>query len=64
MYLEVVGILFCSICEAVQKHTELVCGLNQAYVQGAADGLATDLAACLEPEPGRCCVKVRVADAG
>ena len=54
----------CPFHALAQKHTELVCGLNQAYVQGAADGLATDLAACLEPEPGRCCVRVRAADAG
>ena len=54
----------CPFHALAQKHTELVCGLNQAYVQGAADGLATNLAACLEPEPGRCCVRVRPADAG
>ena len=54
----------CPFHALAQKHTELVCGLNQAYVQGAADGLATDLAACLEPEAGRCCVRVRAADAG
>lgn len=54
----------CPFHALAQKHTELICGLNQAYVQGAADGLAPDLAACLEPEPGRCCVRVRAADAG
>jgi predicted ArsR family transcriptional regulator len=54
----------CPFHALAQKHTELVCGLNQAYVQGAADGLATDLAASLEPEPGRCCVRIRSADAG
>lgn len=42
------------------QHTDLVCGLNRAYVQGVADGLGhTDVRACLEPEDGQCCVKVR-----
>lgn len=54
----------CPFHALAEKHTELVCGLNQAYVQGAADGLAPDLAACLEPEAGRCCVRVRAVDAG
>jgi predicted ArsR family transcriptional regulator len=54
----------CPFHALAQKHTDLVCGLNQAYVQGAADGLASNLAACLEPEPGRCCVRIRSADAG
>lgn len=54
----------CPFHDLAQKHTDLVCGLNQAYVQGAADGLATNLDACLEPEPGRCCVRVRAVDAG
>jgi hypothetical protein len=46
-----------------QKHTALVCGLNQAFVQGVADSLDSDITACLEPEPGRCCVKARPASA-
>ena len=49
----------CPFDALAQKHTELVCGLNQAFVQGVADGLASDVTACLEPEPGRCCVKAR-----
>lgn len=53
----------CPFHALAQKHTALVCALNQAYVQGAADGIASDLAACLEPEPGRCCVRVRTTDA-
>lgn len=54
----------CPFHALAQKHTELVCGLNLAYVQGAADGIAPNLAACLEPEPGRCCVRVRAAEGG
>lgn len=51
----------CPFDALAQKHTALVCGLNQAFVQGVADGLAADVTACLEPEPGRCCVKARAA---
>lgn len=51
----------CPFDTLAQKHTALVCGLNQAFVQGVADGLATDATARLEPEPGRCCVKTRAA---
>ena len=49
----------CPFDALAQKHTALVCGLNQSFVQGVADGLASKVTACLEPEPGRCCVKVR-----
>ena len=51
----------CPFDALAQKHTALVCGLNQAFVQGVADGLGSDVIACLEPEPGRCCVKARAA---
>lgn len=50
----------CPFDSLAQEHTELVCGLNRAFVQGVVDGLGRDdLTACLEPEPGKCCVKVR-----
>lgn len=50
----------CLFHALAQRHTALVCGLNQAYVQGMADGLGgSDIEACLEPEPGNCCVKAR-----
>ena len=51
----------CPFDALAQKHTALVCGLNQAFVQGVADSLDSDIIACLEPEPGRCCVKARPA---
>lgn len=51
----------CPFDALAQKHTALVCGLNQAFVQGVADSLGSDITACLEPEPGRCCVKARAA---
>jgi predicted ArsR family transcriptional regulator len=53
----------CPFDALAQKHTALVCGLNQAFVQGVADGLGcAGVTACLEPEPGRCCVKARARD--
>ena len=46
-----------------RKHTVLVCGINRDFVQGVADGVGCErVAATLEPEPGQCCVKARVAD--
>lgn len=53
----------CPFDTLAKSHTALVCGLNQAFVQGVADGVGCDLRACLEPEPGLCCVKVRVSPA-
>jgi predicted ArsR family transcriptional regulator len=50
----------CPFDALAQKHTALVCGLNRDFVQGVAEGLGCDgVAACLEPEPGRCCVTAR-----
>ena len=57
---DVVTLRNCPFDTLAQKHTELVCGLNQDFVQGVIDGLErSDVRACLEPEPGWCCVKVR-----
>lgn len=50
----------CPFDALAKEHTALVCGLNQSFVQGVADGLGCgDTRACLEPEAGRCCVTVR-----
>ncbi|GAA3811299.1 helix-turn-helix transcriptional regulator [Nocardioides panacisoli] len=54
-----IALFNCPFDALAQKHTALVCGLNQAFVQGVADGLGSDVTACLEPEPDRCCVKAR-----
>lgn len=51
----------CPFDTLAKTHTELVCGLNQAFVQGVADGLGCGVTACLEPEAGLCCVKGRVS---
>lgn len=50
----------CPFDDLARKHTELVCGLNRSFVQGVVEGLErSDASACLEPEDGWCCVKVR-----
>lgn len=50
----------CPFDALAKQHTDLVCRLNRSFVQGVADGLGcADAEACLEPEPGLCCVKTR-----
>jgi predicted ArsR family transcriptional regulator len=57
----VVELANCPFDALAQKHTALVCGLNESFVQGVADGLGCPHAtARLEPEPGKCCVKVHI----
>ena len=51
----------CPFDSLAKAHTALVCGINRAFVQGVADGVGCGLTACLEPEPGLCCVKARVS---
>lgn len=52
----------CPFDALVADHTALVCGLNEQFVGGLLDGLAcTEWRACLDPEPGLCCVKLRPA---
>lgn len=57
---DVVVLANCPFDSLAQRHTELVCGVNQSFVQGVADGVGCrDARACLEPAPPGCCVKVR-----
>jgi predicted ArsR family transcriptional regulator len=50
----------CPFDSLAKRHTELVCGLNQSFVQGVADGVGCrGVTAHLEPEEGQCCVKAR-----
>lgn len=51
----------CPYHSLAQDHTQLVCGLNQHFVQGVAEGLGcAGVQACLEPGEGRCCVVARL----
>ena len=57
---DVVTLRNCPFDSLAQKHTALVCGVNQEFVQGVVDGLGrSDVVARLEPDPGICCVKLR-----
>lgn len=52
----------CPFDRLAAEHTELVCGMNLALVEGVLDGLHIEsMRACLEPQPGFCCVKVATA---
>jgi predicted ArsR family transcriptional regulator len=55
----------CPFHDLAQRHTELVCGLNLALLDGLVGGLpAARLTALLEPGEGRCCVKLDPAATG
>src|SRR3954453_22154576 len=60
LWQDTVELANCPFDALARKHTDLVCGLNRSYVQGVADGIGcTGVAARLEPDQGRCCVKAR-----
>lgn len=47
----------CPFHTLAQRHAQLVCGMNQALLEGLTGELApTCLSARLDPAPGRCCV--------
>jgi predicted ArsR family transcriptional regulator len=46
----------------VAEHTDLVCGMNLAIIEGMVTGLPRlSLAAVLDPGEGRCCVRLAAA---
>lgn len=47
----------CPFDRLARDHTELVCGLNLALVEGAVEGLGGGVEPRLDPAPGRCCVR-------
>ncbi|WP_109472896.1 helix-turn-helix transcriptional regulator [Ornithinimicrobium cavernae] len=52
----------CPFHALAQRHTQLVCGMNHAMLEGLTEELApARLTARLEPAPGRCCVTVAAA---
>ncbi|WP_203913890.1 helix-turn-helix transcriptional regulator [Rhizocola hellebori] len=54
----------CPFHALAQRQRELICGLNQAFVEGVLTGLgAHALQARLIPRPGSCCVTVTAAPA-
>jgi predicted ArsR family transcriptional regulator len=53
----------CPFDALVHEHRPLVCGMNQALLDGALDAVGeTGLYADLDPQPGRCCVVLREAN--
>jgi predicted ArsR family transcriptional regulator len=50
----------CPFDTLAREHTDVVCGMNVAFVGGVLDGLGCEhLAAVLEPDPDLCCVAAR-----
>jgi predicted ArsR family transcriptional regulator len=50
----------CPFHALAREATELVCGMNHAYLGGVLDGIgATGLDARLDPARGRCCVRLQ-----
>ena len=50
----------CPFDRLATDHTDLVCGMNLAFVGAVADGVGcTGVRAELDPDPQRCCVRVR-----
>jgi len=55
----------CPFHTLAREHTELVCGMNLQLLDGLLDGAdARELVACLQPSPGRCCVRLEPAGEG
>jgi predicted ArsR family transcriptional regulator len=56
----VIRLANCPFHRLAADHRDLVCGMNQAYLDGLLEGVhREDLRANPEPEPGRCCVAIR-----
>jgi predicted ArsR family transcriptional regulator len=52
----------CPFHRLARQHTQLICGMNLGLLDAAIEGVGeTGLDARLEPEDGRCCVKLRPA---
>jgi len=49
----------CPFHTLADSHRDLVCGMNQSFLEGVVDGVAAgDLEARQDPRPGECCVTV------
>ncbi|MEU6881541.1 helix-turn-helix domain-containing protein [Streptomyces sp. NPDC046712] len=52
----------CPFHVLAQEHTQTVCGMNLHLLRGVLSGLdPAGLEACLDPRPGRCCVRLQPA---
>jgi predicted ArsR family transcriptional regulator len=51
----------CPFHALAQEYTDLVCGMNLELMHGLADGLeSAPITPCLDPAPGRCCVRLEL----
>jgi predicted ArsR family transcriptional regulator len=50
----------CPFHALAARHTDLVCGLNLAFITGLAGGLDQPAEARLAPRPGGCCVELTI----
>ncbi len=49
----------CPFHQLAERHTEVVCGMNLALVEGLVEGLGADgWRPALDPRPGHCCVAI------
>jgi predicted ArsR family transcriptional regulator len=52
----------CPFHRLAGEHRDLVCGMNEAFLEGLLEGRGENEAtASLDPQPGRCCVVIRPA---
>jgi predicted ArsR family transcriptional regulator len=52
----------CPFHALVGDETEIVCGMNHCFLEGLLNGLGAErYNAELDPEPGRCCVRIRAS---
>ena len=57
---EGMSLINCPFHALAQEYTELVCGMNLELIHGMADELeSAPFEPCLDPAPGRCCVRLR-----
>lgn len=50
----------CPFHALAQEHPELTCGMSLHLLEGVLEGLGSPgLRACLDPQPSRCCVRMR-----
>jgi predicted ArsR family transcriptional regulator len=53
----------CPFHRLAQRHTDTICSMNLALVEGMAEGAGADPAlVCFAPTTGRCCVEIRTGD--
>ena len=49
----------CPFHQLTEQHSEVVCGMNLALVEGLVEGLGADgWRPALDPQPGHCCVAI------